>query len=110
MEAMYRLLSSKPYVMITAPKSAKVLSVQMQNDYVTLWLEVESESELVTRLFGIFGSGEEVKRDGNYVGTVQVPSNIHPLPPHVWHVYDFGEVEEKNKSTGAEFEGKRSRN
>lgn len=68
---------------IKMPIKAKILDVQIQNEFVTLWAEVDIHAEFEDRHFLIFGTGWQLPDDKNlhYLKTVQIRE-------FVWHVYE----------------------
>ena len=61
---------------INIPKDAKILKLDMQGDNdVCIWAMVDTDKELVERVFFSFGTGQEIRKDeakkNVYIGTVQ---------------------------------------
>jgi hypothetical protein len=70
---------------IEMQKEARILSLQNQNDTLTLWALVDPEKPKVKRYFQVFGTGHLIQDEiGDYLGTVQTKSNNTDL---VWHVF-----------------------
>ncbi len=71
---------------VKMPKGAKVLAVQMQNDIPCIWAEVNTDNEIVSRCFEIFGTGNPIHEDmgvqREYIGTFQQRT-------FVWHLYEY---------------------
>ena len=65
------------FLEINLPVDSKVLTVQMQNDVPSIWVEQDPEREKYKQKFAIFGTGQNMGRaDGygtlEYVGTFQM--------------------------------------
>lgn len=68
--------------MIMLPKNSKILTVQIQNNQICIWAEVDTEESLITKEFSIVGTGNPFPTyNVIYIGTVQAH-------PYVWHVYE----------------------
>lgn len=71
---------------IDMPKGAKLLAVQLQGDTPCLWAEVDPGAKKESRLFAVFGTGNQMPREMGYsdvyVGTFQEG-------PFVWHLYEL---------------------
>ena len=66
---------------LTMPKGAKPLAVQLQNSKPCLWAEVDIRKDSVERILRIFSTGYPVDTYGRtYVGTIQIDE-------FVWHCY-----------------------
>lgn len=65
------------------PKGGKILTTQIQNGVICLWVQVLPGLPLEERRFSIFGTGIALPETspGNYIGTVQAP-------PYVWHIFE----------------------
>jgi hypothetical protein len=62
---------------------AEILSVQKQNETITIWAVVDPEVEMIQRRFRIVATGEEFTDEGlEYIGTVQ-------LSGLVWHIFEI---------------------
>lgn len=73
------------------PRGAEILSLQVQKGIICIWAKVDTslpeESDLVTRHFKIFGTGEPLDFGGSeakYIGTCLVSNDTL-----VWHVYEI---------------------
>jgi hypothetical protein len=65
------------------PKGAKVLTVQMQHDVVTIWAEVDIKAEIVTYDFAVFPTGVPFNPEyTEYIGTFQLMGGVL-----VFHLY-----------------------
>ena len=71
---------------VQMPKNAKILCVQVQNNYVQLWALVnEAEPELQNREIAIYGTGNPVPSDaGEYISTFQYANGSL-----VFHVFEL---------------------
>lgn len=71
-----------PYQLLKLPEGFKPLSVQMQNDRIMLWAEVDTGAPVKQFPFWMFGTGHEIPPVGvgDYIGTVQMGN-------FVWHLY-----------------------
>ncbi len=74
---------------IDLPIGATVLSFQCQKDIPTIWVLVEPnlvcEGEREKRIFEIFGTGQEIEKEGGfkYIGTAQqYKGNL------IWHLFE----------------------
>lgn len=68
---------------IAMPEKAEILTVQMQNDEITLWAICDPEAKKVTRKFDIVGTGWAYNfADKKYIGTVQDGA-------YVWHLFEI---------------------
>ena len=68
---------------VQVPAGALFLSVQLQDDVVTVWMECDPTADWENRRFVVRMTGEEWQSDGSemYLGTVQ-------RGPIVLHVYE----------------------
>jgi len=67
---------------VDMPVGAKVLSVQMQDNALTVWALVNDRAKVLPRTFLVTGTGHEGEFDNmRHVGTVQ-------LRGFVWHVFE----------------------
>lgn len=72
------------------PKGAKILAAQIQRGVPCIWFELDTDSETVTRLLRVHGTGHPIDHEGIYVGTFQT------FDMFVFHLYDLGERTKKN--------------
>lgn len=71
---------------ILMPKGAKVLCVQVQNDFICLWAICDAEALKEKRKFSIFGTGHRLEgSDKKYIGTIQLDNGSF-----VGHVFEQG--------------------
>lgn len=68
-------------------RGAKILSVQIQGDRITLWAVVDTLADEVPREINIRGTGHALRgvKPDSFIGTVQDG-------PYVWHVFDSGDL------------------
>jgi hypothetical protein len=71
------------YVRLMLPVGAKILTAQVQNNRICLWVEVETENDLDMRRLWILGTGMKFPLDVDlrYIATVQQGM-------FVWHVHE----------------------
>lgn len=69
------------------PRAARIVYVDVQHGYTTMWALVDTENEMSIRRFQIVGTGHEIPFQGSYIGSVQ-------MPPFVWHVFEIPLVKE----------------
>jgi len=61
---------------------ANVLTAQLQNGIITLWVDCQPENKKEDRTFWIFGTGTGIPvRYLDYISTIQ-------LHDYVWHIYE----------------------
>jgi len=63
------------------PCDAKVLTVQMQGDTPVMWVELTPQFGVMQRQFRVYGTGQQIPDDAEYLATWQ-------QPPFVWHLYE----------------------
>lgn len=83
-------LEIKDEVLVSMPKDAKILTVQVQNGRPCIWASVDpSSSDMEIRKFRIAGTGHPVEDSiiENYIGTVQMYEG-----KLVFHVFEIKEV------------------
>lgn len=69
------------------PKGAEILCVQLQHGKPCIWVKVDSNAEIETRIFQIHPTGQEMGSGSfKYVGTYQVGEEIGSS--FVWHVFE----------------------
>lgn len=74
-------LATTDLQVIYAPTTFKPLCVQVQNDRITLWAEVDTDQPNTEWDIAIVGTGHNMYATyTNYIGTVQ-------LDGLVWHIY-----------------------
>jgi hypothetical protein len=66
----YKYILNGTHTVLELPKYSTVLSVQMQNDVVTLWIEISDNPHTEERTFSIIHTGQNYLK-GIYLGTVQ---------------------------------------
>lgn len=68
--------------MVSMPKGAEILTVQVQAGHTCLWAHVDPNEELEPRKIYIVGTGHPTPADAwRYIGTIQ-------QPPFVWHIFE----------------------
>lgn len=70
-------------ISVQMPDGAQVLTLQMQAGIPCLWALVDPTAKTVTRHFFIVGTGHELWKDGQYIGTWQVAGGAL-----VWHLFE----------------------
>lgn len=65
------------------PVGAKILSIQLQNESLCLWAEIDPKAKFEIRKFVILGTGHPIPDDVtlSYLATIQ-------LYNYVWHIYE----------------------
>lgn len=75
-------LMMEDYPVVTMPRGAEVLCVQLQHGMPTLWARVDPQKAKEDRALLIVGTGNPMPDGaGRYVGTFQ-------HGPFVWHVFE----------------------
>ena len=70
---------------IKMPMRTKILSLQTQSDFPTMWGLCDPEAQLVTRTFAMYGTGHELPQNiGKYIGTFQIMNG-----GFVYHVFEL---------------------
>lgn len=76
---------------VELPKGANILSVQIKEDVIFLWAEVDTEVCFESRRFLIVGTGHRFPTGKlKYIGTVQ------QYGIYVWHIYE--DLEESHET------------
>ena len=67
------------------PRGAEVLTMQLQREVPTIWVELDSDAPLISRTFALVGTGHPIPEDDvlMYVGTFQVQGGMF-----VYHLYE----------------------
>lgn len=71
---------------IKLPKSAPILTVQMQHASPFMWALVDTRAELVDRTFYLCGTGQDLSEEVTaygYIDTVQMNGGAF-----VWHLFE----------------------
>lgn len=86
MRTIYKFpLGVKHFTVISMPKGAEILTVQMQFGDLCLWAIVDPEAEDEDRQFYIFPTGRPLNLpEYEYIGTVQMRGG-----QLVWHVFEI---------------------
>lgn len=73
---------------VAMPEGAKLLSVQVQHNLVTIWAMVDPRNLNVNRIIQMAGTGHDMSERimGDFLGTFQIESGAL-----VFHVFDGGE-------------------
>lgn len=82
-------------VIVSMPKDSVILTVELKNDVISLWVEAEFLStRFANRLLKIRGTGYSFDDTYKYIGTVMPTGGITGQGPNVyeWHFYDGGEI------------------
>jgi len=69
---------------IYKPKGAILRYVGIQGPDPCVWFEVENTPRLEECIIKVFGTGQPIPDDGQYLGTCQQYG-------YVWHLYEFRE-------------------
>lgn len=71
---------------IMMPEGAHIIHVNSQDNYITMWEEVDPDAIKTPRTFWVMGTGQDMPQNGmKYIGTCHVKicqSN------YVWHIYE----------------------
>ena len=71
--------------MVRLPQESRVLHFGVQPDEgLVFWADVDTDAEVVDRVFQVFGTGWNVPDDALYVGTTQADW------PYTWHLFELG--------------------
>lgn len=72
-------------IQVRIPKNAIVLTAQNQFEEIYVWAEVDSDNELETRVFEVFGTGHMMNEGiiRRYISTIQFAGGSL-----VFHVYE----------------------
>ena len=75
-------LSIEP-VVHSMPEGAQILTVQVQQDVITLWAMVDPDQPRTDRRFVVWGTGHRHSdaEKLTYIGSVQ-------MGPFVWHIFE----------------------
>jgi hypothetical protein len=88
MKTIYKYTLDKDHnTILTMPKGAVVLTVDIQNEEICIWAKVDTNVETEERHFKMYGTGHEVldnDTDLSYVGTVQLMSG-----QLIFHIYEY---------------------
>ena len=74
MNVIYKYVLKNDRTVLDLPKGAKVLTAQMQDEDVCLWVMVDPKRENETRIFNMYGTGHTIINPEQlvYVATVQM--------------------------------------
>lgn len=90
MKTIWKYKIEPPFSVITMPRDAEVISLQIQNGAPYLWAVVETNNPTIERVFKTFCTGEPiVDFDGlkSFIGTYQ-------LNGYVFHVFEDDPLKE----------------
>jgi len=59
-------------ICIEMPKEAEILTVQSQKGIICIWALVNTDNPTEQRRFRIYGTGNPVEFNGDYIGTFQI--------------------------------------
>lgn len=74
-------LMDKGSDVVEMPAGARIILVDRQHGVPTLWVEVGLADDMERRLFVLYGTGQRIDDNHEWVGSYQDP-------PYVWHVYE----------------------
>lgn len=79
----YRL-GLRPKQEVTMPEGARILHFENQNEFLTIWAEVDPDAPFVQRYFQIVATGGHFPEpEYSYIGTA-----IFNGGSYVWHLYE----------------------
>ena len=71
---------------LSLPEGAKILTVQVHQDWPNIWALVSPDNPDEIRKFLLTGTGREIReKDLRYIGTVQEKDG-----EYVWHLFEVG--------------------
>jgi len=93
MRTVYKYPLDHPVTEYELPADCKILCIHEQDSTVMVWVELETESKapITVKRFTIVGTGREIPRGSQYVGTAFIDLMV-------WHVYKH-ENGKKEKTT-----------
>lgn len=69
---------------VDIPRDSKILCVNSQRNDICIWAMINTDSEMLSRTFNIFGTGWPMSgRSITYIGTCQTHEG-----KFVWHVFE----------------------
>ena len=91
MSAIYKYPLTLGRTELALPSSATVLSAQIQDSQIYLWVRLDPEAPAVARIFETFPTGNDAPEDPRavYISTVQAVGAWGSL---VWHVFEVANV------------------
>lgn len=66
---------------ISVPQNSELKTIQLQNGFPCVWLEVETKNDRCERMYKFFPTGVDIDEPAHYKGTIQ-------LGWTVWHLYE----------------------
>lgn len=82
MKTVYKYMVNQT-MWIEVPKDAKILTAQVQQGNICLWVEVETENEMVLQMIYVVATGGSIPPAKTYVGTVQLAEGMYVV--HIYH-------------------------
>lgn len=77
-------LGESTHPILTMPKGAEILSVQVQRDEPQLWALVDPNAPKVKRQFHVYGTGWDVEQDNlRFIDTVQMRGGTF-----IFHIFE----------------------
>jgi len=68
---------------VILPAGAKILTVHEQHGGINVWAEIDTDRELTSIIFNVYGTGHEINvENSKYIGTIFMDNGYK-----VWHVY-----------------------
>ena len=85
MKTIWKYQIPGPHFSLQLPKGAKILAVQQQRNFPTMWALVDSEAEVEPRTFRTFGTGHEIDSELSlkYITTFQMFEG-----DLIWHLFE----------------------
>lgn len=87
MNTVYKYVINPDVSALELPRGAKILSVAFQRDDFCMWAKVDTEAEIETRAFRVFGTGHDIPRNMGinyrFVGTAHMDNGL------VFHAFEF---------------------
>lgn len=86
MRTVHKYTLSNSDVILTVPRISKVIHLEYDGrGGVNLWMDVDADSNYCSKRFLTFGTGREIPKTAEYVGTIIEPSHLTDL---VWHIFE----------------------
>jgi len=82
--------------MFEMPEDAEIVYVNEQNGFPTMWALVDDSAPTMERIFFICGTGDVIRRDAKYVGSIRDGE-------YVRHVFEIPEPETMEQKIRREF-------
>jgi hypothetical protein len=82
MKVIYKYqLEVKPVNELQIDPEGEILSVQLQDGKIMMWVLTNPSNKTVLRYFSIYGTGHAIVNEGCYIATVQERG-------FVWHIFE----------------------